>query len=95
MTKRNEVRIRRREIKLEVVIPAPEAYDFMAEFGKAFETVDSHGTAHLRAVERYSQRADGWRIIVSVHENEENDLYNFIVRFCQGREISFRDPRME
>ncbi len=90
---RYDVIVYSRHISLDVVIPENFAWEFMAEFGRAFVVKDSvEGTEDLKSVDSYVAQAGGWHIRVSVWENDEGKFYKFLEDFCFKRSLLLRDP---
>lgn len=82
-----------RSISLDVVIPEQFAWEFMAEFGKAFVITDAReGGQFIKAVDGYYEHPGGWHIQVSVNDCEEMKFYDFLRDFCEKRSLSFREP---
>ncbi len=91
-----KVSIYMREIRLDIVIPAQHAFDFMQQFGTEFAVNDSsevENDKRIKAVDGYYDHPAGWHIQVSVWEKDENRFYGFLERFSQERGLSFEDPR--
>ncbi len=91
MSKNVRVAIYGREIRFNMVIPKRYVLEFICSFRKTFGDITTENPQPVddgRYCDTY-----GWHVQVTICETEENSFYDFVKRFCQRRNLSFRDPR--
>jgi len=102
MSEDRKIIIYTRHIKLDVVIPAEYVKEFINNFEHRFAIIHPcQGTAFsdpyqkmvFRAIGGYYAHPDGWHIQVVIWENDEDEFYDFLKKFCKNRSLSFRKPR--
>lgn len=89
------MRIHRRVISLDVVVPEKHARRLIAEFGRVFGVDDGKGGWRRRHVDSYLTVSGGRLIRVSVGEDDEGRFYNFLRVFCAECDLSFREPEKQ
>ena len=92
---KHDVIIYMRDIKLDVVIPKDFVWEFILAFGEEFAVQDSHLGKVFKTIDGYYDHPNGWHIQLSVYENDEDRFYDFLKKFCEDRDLLFRDPRTE
>ncbi|MFA5925641.1 MAG: hypothetical protein WC831_01795 [Parcubacteria group bacterium] len=79
-----------RLLTLDTVVPEKYVWEFMKEFGEAWE-VEKQGLP-FKSVDGYYKHPNGWHVQVKIGDIDEEKFYNFIRGFCQQRGLSFREP---
>ncbi|MBX2866730.1 hypothetical protein KTR10_02140 [Candidatus Kaiserbacteria bacterium] len=94
MPRDHDVIVYMRHVRLDVVIPKKNVWDFMREFGEAFAVNDDIHGKLVKAVDGYHDHPNGcgWHVQVTVHERDEKKFYAFLNTFCSQRKLSFRQP---